>query len=210
MVSKSLVELTDEQRGFLIHHKISPLGVFDASGLASREWKPLMKSEEKLFAIGVTPCKRSGHTLRDRANHCIQCDTSNIHHIKSYFKDGYVYVSGSRSLRMLKIGSSSDPIARERTINGHAYGGASDWVKIAHIKCKNAGSVEFEVHSRLKQFLAPQTYLANGRVTRCREIFSCGYKTARRAISDSVGIEQEKYLNEALRALEHFDFADRP
>ena len=167
-----MAELSDEQKRFLREHRISPHSLFDATGMKHSEWKVIMKQEEKLFAFGVSPCKKLGHSLRDRSNHCIQCDTSNINFMRRYVTNGYVYVAATHTLRMLKIGSSQDTSDHERTINGFAYGGANDWTMIARVRCKNAGQVEFEVHSQLEPFLSPQTYFANGRTTRCREIFS--------------------------------------
>jgi T5orf172 domain len=199
-------DLTEEQRRFLIYHRISPNSVFDASGMSHDEWRLEMKNEEKLFAMGVSPCKKFGHTLRDRSNHCIQCDTKNIRFIERYFEGGYIYVSASSTLRMLKVGCSKDPVARERTINGFAYAGASDWGKIAHLKCKHAGKVEFDIHSKLSQYLSPQSYFANGRETRCREIFSCGYGIVRNTIADVVGQELAKNIWEVQNASLRFNF----
>jgi hypothetical protein len=134
-----MVEMTDEQRLFLMQHKISPLAVFDATGMKRSEYQEAMRAEGKLFAMGVSPCNKMKHTLRDRSGHCIQCDTSNIAYIKRHYQHGWVYVSASRILKMLKVGFSEDPKSRERTINGFEYGGANDWTLIAQIKCKDAG-----------------------------------------------------------------------
>lgn len=185
-----LGELTEEQRRFLVSHKISPNSVFDATGMSLDAMQTLMKAEEKFFAFGTSPCAKAGHTLRDRANHCIQCDPKNITFMLRAVSSGYLYVSASEKLRMLKVGFSSDPEARQRTIKGFAYGGASDWVKIAHMYLKNAGKAELEVHSKLAPYLAPQTYRANGRDTTCREIFTCGYGKVLSAILETVGKER--------------------
>jgi len=202
-------DLTEEQRRFLTHHRISPNSVFDASGLSHDEWRSEMKNEEKLFAFGVSACRNFGHTLRDRSNHCIQCDTKNIAFMQRYVENGYIYVSASRTLKMLKVGCSKDPVARERTINGFAYGGASDWGKIAHLKCKHAGKVEFEIHSRLSPYLSPQSYFANGRKTFCKEIFSCGYGLVRKTIVDVAGLEFSKDIDQVPDALSRFNFENQ-
>lgn len=185
-----MAELTDEQRRFLVSHKISPNSVFDGTGLRFDVLRAMMTEEEKFFAFGVEPCKQ-GHTLRDRTNHCIQCRPASIAFTLRAAKAGYLYVSASQKLRMLKVGFSSDPDNRHRTINGFAYGGANDWVKIAQLRHDKAAAVELDVHTKLAPYLAPQSYRANGRETVCREIFSCGYGKVLAAILEVVG--KEKY-----------------
>jgi hypothetical protein len=174
---------------------------------------PLMKQEEKLFCFGAAPCKRSKntpspHTFRERSNHCIECDTKNIHHMKLNAAEGFVYISASMRLRMIKVGYSKAPNERERTINGYEYGGANDWQIVAQMFfAKNSGQAEFEVHTNLEPFASPQTYWANGRRTQCSEIFSCGYPLARRALIEAAG--SESGLKERSGALEIFTFDDR-
>jgi hypothetical protein len=190
-----LTEFTFEQKRFLAHHKISPNSLFDARGMESAIWMPMMKQEEKLFCFGAAPCMRSKktpspHTFRERANHCIECETKNIHHMKLNAAKGFVYISASMRLKMIKVGYSKAPNERERTINGYEYGGANDWQIIAQMFfAKNAGQAEFEVHTKLEPFASPQTYLANGHRTQCSEIFACGYPLARRALIDAAGSE---------------------
>jgi hypothetical protein len=203
-----MAEPTDEQKRFLIQQRISLSAIFDATGMRPNDYKAAMKAEEKFFAIGVTPCMSAGHTLRSRSGHCIQCDTSTIAFILRYYKDGYLYVFASPSLKMLKIGFSTDPTDRERTVNSFAYGGASDWGKIAHLRCKNAAQAEFSVHEKLSPFLAPQTYFANGRKTDCREIFSCSYSTVKTAIIEAVGLQESAGIVEVANAEIRFAFPD--
>lgn len=204
---------TDEQKRFLSHHKIHPNSLFDASGMSSSVWKILMKQEEKLFCFGAAPCKRSAntpspHTFRERANHCIECDTSKVHHMKLNVAKGYVYISASARLNMIKVGYSKAPDERERTINGYEYGGANDWQRVAQMFFpKNAGQIEFEVHTKLEPFASPQTYWANGHKTKCSEIFACSYPTARKALVDAAG--NESGLKERSGALQAFAFEDR-
>lgn len=187
-------DLTRDQRAFLIRHKLSPLSVFDASGMTRREYGAVMKQQEKLFATGTTPCRAAGHTLRDRAGHCIECSTSNIAFIQRYFAESYVYIASSSSIKKLKIGCSKDTLDRTRTINGFAYGGANDWKMIASVKCKNAGRVEFATHAVLAQYASAGTYRTNGRDTVCREMFVCDYQLARDALLAQLGPDERARL----------------
>ena len=72
---------------------------------------------------------------------------------------------------------------------------------------KNAGLAEFEVHSKLENFASPQTYWANGHETKCREIFSCSYATAREALVEVAGTESG--LKEQIGAMEKYCFDGR-
>lgn len=203
-----MTELTEEQRRFLVTHKISPNSVFDATGLSVDAMRSQMKAEEKFFAFGVAPCEQ-GHTLRDRTSHCIQCRPANIAFTLRAAKSGYLYISASQMLKMLKVGFSSDPDARQRTIKGFAYGGANDWVKIAHLRHDKAGQLELEVHTKLAPYLSPQTYRANGRDTVCREIFSCGYGKVLAAILEVVGKERYRDIVAVKDVVAKYSFESR-
>jgi T5orf172 domain len=188
----SMADLTDEQLSFLRQHNISPMAVFDASGMTRSEYYNAMKEEEKFFAIGVTPCKKFGHTIRERNGHCIQCKPSNIEFILRKYRNGWIYVFASPGLKMVKIGSSLDPKDRERTVNGYKYGGRSDWFTIAKQRSNNSGKIEFGVHQKLSDYYHPLSYHINNKETICREIFSCSYLTARDALIRSLVENKEK------------------
>jgi len=199
--------LTKDQKGFLVRHGLSPFAVFDATGMSKTEYRDAMKLEEKLFAMGTTPCRASGHTLRDRSGHCIECSPKNIRFIQRYFEEAHVYVAASSSLRRLKIGCSKDIADRTRTINGFAYGGATDWKMVASVKCKDAGRVEFAAHTALARHASEGHYRANGRDTTCRELFSCAYAVSREALFDCLSPEEKTRFKEVPNAVEHFGFS---
>lgn len=203
-----MAELTTEQRLFLLRYKLSPSLVFDATGMTRAQYQDAMKETGKLFAIGVTPCKKDGHSLRERNGHCIQCSTKDIAFLMRHFKNAFVYISASRTRSLIKIGFSTDPDSRERTLNSFSYGGASDWMVVGKVRVESAGRAEFDVHAKLSHFNLPQTYLHQGLSTKCLEVFSCSYPTARAAVASSISDLELKRLWERPDAYLNYNFED--
>jgi hypothetical protein len=179
-----MVALTDSQRHFIASQGISEDEVFDASNMSARWYKSEMEREGKLFALVANPCYR-GHYLRSRSGHCIQCDTKRIAFIKRHYKAAFVYIVGSRSEKLLKIGSSDSPWDRGSHLNQLGYGGVTDWKSLYHASFPDAGKVEFNVHGLLSSFASPRNYFREGVYTSCREIFACQYTAARDALSSA-------------------------
>lgn len=201
-----MAELTPEQRLFLKRHKISVSAIFDATGMSKSQYQDAMRAEDKYFAIGVTACRKEGHTLRIRSGHCVQCDTSDIAYFFRHYANAYVYIAASRKKSLTKIGFSTDPADRMRTVNCFSYGGADDWGVISQLKCKNAGSIEFDVHEKLSPFSSPQSYYRSGVKTNCLETFACGYPIARQALKNVVGDNEMKNIFERKDAFLNYNF----
>jgi hypothetical protein len=176
-----MAQLTNEQLAFLKVQKISPSWLFDGSGLSKRARDEAMDALEKYFYYGGAPCAKEGHTLRTKAGHCIQCDTSKIAYQLRNSAAGYVYLAYSKSTKLCKVGfSKHHPQDRKDFLNKEAYGNITDWdiKKIIALK-KDAGKKEFEIHSTLEMYQKAITYeKARGLIVECREIFSCDYQVA--------------------------------
>lgn len=204
-----MARLTTDQLAFLTRHKI-PMGkVFDATGMSKGEYQEAMRREEKLFAFGVTPCGQGGHTLRSRSGNCIQCETANITFMIRSVKAATVYVGASRSKQLIKVGSSTDVDRRFGALNFDAYGGANDWICVAHARCEKAGAAEFIAHHKLRAFLAPATYVSAGRVHETYELFTCGYQSARTALLAAIPEAERAGFTERPDAKLNYNFSDR-
>ncbi len=170
-----MAKLTTDQLKFLTEQKISLSMLYDASGLSTEERKGQMSRLDKEFYYGGSACKAAGHTLRTRAGHCIQCDTSKIAYQLRSSARGYVYVAESGG-GLVKIGFSEfDPYSRELSINTEGYAGITDWriLKSERVE-KNAGKCEFDVHAQLEPHRAPIVYQKKpGHYVECREVFKC-------------------------------------
>lgn len=168
-----MAALSDEQRRFLKEQNIPLSIVYDASGLSRASYQSIMRDLGMEFAYGVTPCKRSGHSLRTRAGDCIQCDTSKIAYQLRHNESGFVYVAYSRSAKLLKIGVANNIQERLRNLNSQGYGGIKDWEMAFYKEYSEAGKVEMQVHNLLAQYQTVKTYFKTGSHVECRELFNC-------------------------------------
>ncbi len=198
--------LTKEQIDFLKSQKISLRDVFDATGLTRSQYQTAMEATGQHFACGVTPCTAAGHRLRSKSGDCIQCNTVKIAFTLRHYKDAVVYIAGSYERRLIKVGLTTDRQKRELELCKYAYGGASDWEMLAWAKTKNAGKVEFMVHSTLQTFRVPGTYTRNGYKQDCYEIFRCSYKEAKGAVLNCLPADAELTAPKEERGLRVYAF----
>lgn len=163
------MELTGEERAFLLSQKIKPDHVLDARGMSKDQWTARAKADGILFILG-SPCNAAGHRLRTRAGHCIQCDTSKIAYIRRFAEPGHVYIAASKAAKLLKIGSCKDIGQRERNLCAHKYGGSTDWQIIAWAKTPKAGELEFDIQRTLGALAFEGSYEKDGRIQQTREL----------------------------------------
>ena len=194
-----MTTLTTEQKDFLLENKI-PLGtVFDAEGLPKKEYSQLMKDVGCLVAIGVTPCKKAGHTMRTRAGHCLQCDSSKWAYQSRHSKEGEVYLAVTLSGEFLKIGTANDATKRIKTLNDLGYAGVSDWALVAVFASDAAGEVEFNSQKLIEDFAYPTSYKRDEKNVSCLETFRCSSNKALDAIKVSIpNIDAQKFFNKEL------------
>lgn len=179
-----MTDLTDSQIAFLNHHNIPLSSVFDAAGMPKREYGKIMRELGLSVAIGVTPCGKANHSLRNRSGHCVQCNTSYLAYQSRFSEHGFVYVAGSILKKVLKIGLTQEPRQRMEALNREEYGGVYDWEAIYYAEVPNAGRVEFESQKLLRNFSLPLTYVSHGLTTHCHETFRCSCSEAIQAVED--------------------------
>jgi hypothetical protein len=165
-----MADLNDRELNFLWSQGIDESEVLDCADMSSRRYKGAMEREGYLFCIAPRECYAS-HRLRSRSGHCVQCDTSRIAFIRRHYAEAYVYIAGSLSEKVLKVGNAIWPERRVSAINSRYYGGIRDWVMLYHVKYPDAGKVEFEAHRQLAEYRRSS-----------REIFACGYGVAKSAL----------------------------
>ncbi len=174
-------DLTPEQRGFFRDQKIPLSLVFNGSGMSKVVRESIMDSLDLKFYYGGTPCQKSGHTLRSKPGHCIQCDTSKIAYQMRSSQSGYVYLAYSRQGSCAKVGSTgTGPKERVGYLASSGYAGYSDWQLMTskHIPSK-AGVVEFHIHELLAEFQRPLSYKKQDITVDSREVFFCSLEKAR-------------------------------
>ena len=182
--SKIKAELTEDQIEFLNHHDISLSAVFNATGLARKEYKPLMMESGCVVAIGVTKCGY-GHSLRTKHGKCIQCYPAVIAFSRRFSQDAFVYVAKSASARLLKIGIAADLTERNTTLREHRYADAVEWTVVLSQKCKNAASIEYVVHKLLSKYAVVTEYWQGYDRHESREVFSCDFEVGRQAFAQA-------------------------
>src|SRR5215212_3101491 len=99
--------LRESERSFLVRIDYRPDDVFDARGMSQWLWKRRAKEAGKDIVLG-SPCRKSGHRLRTRAGHCVQCDPKKLAWVLRETACGQVYVAGSLEGRLIKIGCCFD------------------------------------------------------------------------------------------------------
>ncbi|WP_207425684.1 GIY-YIG nuclease family protein [Pedobacter sp. SYSU D00535] len=179
-----MATLTPEQEQFLKKYNLPISTVFDASGLQKKEYSAIMDELDKYIAIGVTPCTKANHTMRNKTGHCLQCNPAGIVHRMRYYQNAYIYIAGSHLIEKMKVGYTNDPDQRKYLLNSHKYGGADDWKMLYSAKCSNAGRIENEIQRSIKCYYHPSDYTKEGRVVGAYELFKCSYITIKGAIDE--------------------------
>jgi hypothetical protein len=190
-----MADLSDRELHFLWSQRIDESEVLDCADISPRRYKGAMESEGYLFCIAPRECYGS-HRLRSRSGHCIQCDTARIAFIRRHYAEAYIYIAGSRSSKVIKVGNAIWPERRVSALNSRYYGGIRDWVMLYHVKFADAGKVEFEAHRLLAGYRAES-----------REIFNCGFSTAKDALL-AAGMMAGSYMWESRYAESQYSFAE--
>lgn len=183
--------LSNEQLLFLVRTGVPLERVFNAKGMGPGMYGAKMKEQDKWVAFNVSPCRKAGHTLRDRKGHCVQCDSANISYVRRHDESGTVYVAFSTRTGLVKVGTATRS-DRVDQLNSYRYGGASDWRKIHAINCERAGKVESLAHSALDQFRAKGEYFKDGGWIACDELFKCDISVAIKAVEGAIKIVSAK------------------
>jgi hypothetical protein len=177
-----MTKLTKDQKDFLAHHDIHLSLLFDASGLAPREYSEVMREDDKYFSYGVPECPR-GHTLRSRAKpsrvgNCIQCNPATIAFARRHYRAADVYIAGSRAGKLLKIGLSTETDNRIYIANLDGYAGCSDWKPLVRVHVQQAGRIESTVQAKFRSYQKMIDFVRNGARQRALECFACSFRQA--------------------------------
>ena len=174
--------LSEEQIHFLKNQNIPLHLVFNAFGMSKSEYRVIMKELNKLVAFNVTPCKKSGHTLRTRSGHCCQCNTATLAYQKRNDSAGIVYVAGSKSGSIMKIGFSKAMEVRSKSLIRTKYAGQSDWEILYAIKSKNAGTIDTKVYSLMNKYSLEFEYNHDGEWHDSHKTYHCSYSKCKELV----------------------------
>ena len=194
--------LTRDEVAFLSAYGLAPGDVFDARPYSTARAKEMAKAAGKSVILG-SECRAAGHRLRTRANHCVQCDPKKLAFQNRHNAEAYVYVLGSKEARLFKVGSTGDLRQRLDRVNYQAYGGASDWKPIWHMRIAESGRVEFDIHAKLARYVADGIYTKDGFEQRTRELFRAPLMRVLTAVNAVIGPS----VNQGDLSEDHEDYA---
>jgi hypothetical protein len=175
--------LTKKQTDFLNEHKVHPKFVFNANGMSKSDYRPIMKELNKYIAFNVTPCKKSGHTLRTRSGHCCQCNTAHMEFQKRNDSAGITYIAGTLTGNVIKIGFSKAVEVRSESLNRTNYAGFKDWKILFGLESKNAGRIETKANTLLNDYAFSLDYEHDGHWQDSHETFHCSYSKAKEFVN---------------------------
>jgi len=178
-------ELTTEELAFLRSQGLGPDDVFDARWMSQARWFREIKEAGKTVALG-NPCRKAGHRLRSRKGHCVQCDTKILAFAGRYDLKQYLYVAGSLSARLIKIGVCKDLLQRIRQICAERHGDARDWEVIYAVEIDRAGEIEDRILSRLGRYAIDSHYWKNGFLQQSIELRRCSISHAMEAMTAEI------------------------
>ncbi|MER8809234.1 GIY-YIG nuclease family protein [Mesorhizobium australicum] len=185
--------LNRDEIAFLQSQNLTAGDVYDGRKQAASAWKAGVRAAGLTVVLG-TPCHNGGHRLRTRSGHCAQCDTSKLSYQKRHHSPGYVYIAGSRSAMLLKVGTTIDIEQRTRNLRNQAYGGFCDWVMLFTAKVANGGKTEGEAIRRLKAFRVLRTYAKDGSQQEAAEMLRTSFTKAINAVAAAMGKENSTEL----------------
>lgn len=174
-----MAELTQDQLEFLQAHDIHLKYVFNAKGLSKSEYRVIMKELNKLIAYNVSPCQKEGHTVRTRSGHCCQCSPASIGFQKRNDSAGIVYIAGSLTGELVKIGFSKAVEVRAQSLNYTKYAGFNDWKILFALKSEHAGRIETKSNSLLHAYSFSADYEHDGHWQDSYETYHCAYSKAK-------------------------------
>ena len=198
--------LTSDQIRFLKEQKIHPKYVFDAEGLSKSEYRVIMKELNKLVAYNVTPCQKEGHTLRTRSGHCCQCNTATLGFQKRNDSGGIVYIAGTLTGELVKIGFSKAVEVRAESLNRTKYAGFNDWKVLYALKSKNAGRIETKANSLLHEYAFSVDYEHDGHWQDSYETYHCAYSKAKEFVEKAYQSENYEIEIERNSPTEKYEF----
>jgi len=191
------MNLTKDELEALRRHGFSTKDVFDGTRYSTSEWQRMLETNGQHVAIRKAPCKKGGHRLFDKGNHCLVCSPASPGFISRHTTNGYVYIYGSLKGKLIKVGFTTDLSERYKFIIRESYGGFDDWEQLFFVQFENAGRVESQAHSALADCIAVGSYIKDGKTQNSRELFSCSFSRARDAVLKS----SEKKMSEPKTSL---------
>ncbi|MBR1169154.1 GIY-YIG nuclease family protein [Bradyrhizobium liaoningense] len=190
--------LSADEISFLSRHGYSEEDVYDGRHQSKDRRAAAAKEAGKHLVlagvIGRGDCRTLGHRLRTRAGHCIQCKPINIAFQRREDEPGYVYIAGSLSGRVIKVGTTGNLNQRENQMRAEGYGGSKDWIVLFSLYVAKGGEFERAASSRVKGNRVYRTYFKDGIEQGAVELHQCSFSEALRAMTEHLSEEERKRM----------------
>jgi hypothetical protein len=172
------MDLTAEEIAFVRKHGFDSNEIFDGRWLSKVTRERGAREANQVLILTSVFCRAARHRIRTRGGHCAQCKPASIGFTRRERSAGYVYIAGSLSGRLLKIGMASDLSQRERQLRAESYGGFSDWEILVFRAVDDAGIQERNVASRVPGERVLAYYIKDGEMQLAKEMVRCAFRTA--------------------------------
>jgi hypothetical protein len=182
-----MTPFTSEELAFLRRHNFTEGDVHDGRRQGKRLREYYAREAGKVLILTSVRCRAMGHRIRTRAGHCAQCNPASIAFTARENSPGNVYIAGSLSGRLIKIGTTGDIAQRMRQLRAQQYGGFGDWSVLISIRVNDAGQVERGVSSQIRGKRVFNGYIKDGREQVAIELIQCSFSAAFKALSNAVG-----------------------
>jgi hypothetical protein len=126
-----------------------------------------------------------------------------------YYGSGYVYIAGSLSQRVLKIGTTVNIRQQEKRLRRTRYGDVGDWKLLYYVWVDEAGRVEHDARRRLLRYRQLRMYDKEGHRQKGREIVGCRFGLALEALTGLLD-EERKGGATKLRFADDYEFGWTP
>jgi Bacterial RNA polymerase, alpha chain C terminal domain len=100
-----------------------------------------------------------------------------------YYEPGYVYIAGSLSHHVLKIGTTINIRSQEKRLRRTQYGSIADWVLLYYVWVDEGGKIEHDARRLLRRHRELRVYDKEGHRQKGREIVDCRFGIALEALT---------------------------
>ena len=121
-----------------------------------------------------------------------------------HYDPGYVYIAGSLSQRLMKIGTTKG-VPHKRNLRTPKYGEISDLVLLCYVWVDQGGKVEAKILRKLHCYQTLRMYTKDGRPQKARELRQCSFDTAREALFECIDERQRPEAWQSHRCID-YDF----
>jgi len=109
-----------------------------------------------------------------------------------HYEAGNVYIAGSLSGRVIKIGTAKNMGGYPRYLQNKKYGSLGDWELLYCVWVDDgAGRIEHDARARLQQYKTMRPYKRDGRWQKGREILKCSFSAALEALTNAIGDDKK-------------------